>query len=246
MSIFNIKSLALLLGSIFFFISKMSAQENLMVSSLDAKQRSLIAIAAQTANGDLEGLKESLTLGLTSGLTINEIKEAVVHCYAYCGFPRSIRALQTFMSVLDERKAKGLNDPLGLEASPVNTNDNKYDRGKIVLEKLTGIKETGSKKGYAAFSPIIEVFLKEHLFADIFERDVLTFKDRELLTVSVIASIGEAEPMLSSHLNICMNVGLKPAQLQEFVRVIKPIVGKKKTKATQKVLNVVLDSKKKE
>lgn len=243
---FNIKFLVIFLGSVFFLISKMSAQENIMVSSLDAKQRSLIAIAAQTANGDLEGLKKSLALGLTSGLTINEIKEAIVHCYAYCGFPRSIRALQTFMTVLDERKAKGLNDPLGLEASPVSTNDNKYDRGKIVLEKLTGIQETGPKKGYAAFSPIIEVFLKEHLFADIFERDVLTFKDRELLTVSVIAIIGEAEPMLSSHLNICMNVGLTPAQLQEFVRVIKPIVGKKKSKATQKVLNVVLDSKKKE
>ena len=246
MRIFNIKFLAIFLGSVFFLISKMSAQENIIVSSLDAKQRSLIAIAAQTANGDLEGLKESLALDLTSGLNINEIKEAIVHCYAYCGFPRSIRALQIFMTVLDERKAKGLNDPSGLEASPVNTNDNKYDRGKIVLEKLTGIKETGPKKGYAAFSPIIEVFLKEHLFADIFERDVLTFKDRELLTVSVIASIGEAEPMLASHLKICMNVGLTPAQLQEFVRVIKPIVGRKKSKAAQKVLNVVLDSKKKE
>jgi len=246
MRLFNIKPLAILLGSVLFLISKMSAQENIMVSSLDAKQRSLIAIAAQTANGDLAGLKENLTLGLTSGLTINEIKEAIVHCYAYCGFPRSIRALQSFISVLDERKAKGLKDPLGLEASPVSNNANKYERGKIVLEKLTGIKETGPKKGYAAFSPIIEVFLKEHLFADIFERDVLTFKDRELLTVSVIASIGEAEPMLSSHLNICMNMGLTPAQLQEFVRVIKPIVGKKNSKAAQKVLNVILESKKKE
>ncbi|EDM37956.1 hypothetical protein PBAL39_16064 [Pedobacter sp. BAL39] len=239
------KTLGVILGCILVVVSKISAQESTSASSLDAKQTNLIAIAAQTAKGDLDGLKTSLNTGLTAGLTISEIKEAIVHCYAYCGFPRSIRALQTFIVVLEERKAKGINDLPGVEASPVDADNTKYERGKAVLEKLTGVKETDPKKGYAAFAPIMEKFLKEHLFADIFERDVLTYKDRELLTVSVIASIGDAEPMLSSHLNICLNVGLSPAQLNEFLEVIKPIVGKKKSKAAQVVLAEVLNSKKK-
>ena len=45
-------------------------------------------------------------------MTINEINEVLIHAYAYCGFPRSLRAIQTFMQVVDERKANGINDML--------------------------------------------------------------------------------------------------------------------------------------
>lgn len=211
---------------------------------LNPKEQAIIGIAAATAKGDLSKLKVELNAGLESGLTINQIKEAIVHLYAYAGFPRSIRGLQTFMTVLDQRKANGINDVKGAEASPINEGRSKYERGKRILEALTGVKETGPKTGYAAFEPQIEVFLKEHLFADIFERDILTYAERELVTVSVLSSIGGVEPMLRSHLNICMNVGLTPNQLQQFVGIIKSSIGKKEAKATQKVLDEVLKSKK--
>jgi len=246
MKIFGRKLFSIILVLTVALFSKTDAQAQHMEDSLNPKQENLIAISAQTAKGDLTALKGNLNAGLDAGLTINEIKEAILHSYAYCGFPRSIRGLQTFMIVLDERKVKGINDVQGAEASQVTTPGNKYDRGKAILEKLTGVKETGPKKGYAAFAPAIEVFLKEHLFADIFERDVLTFKDRELVTISVISSIGDAEPMLSSHLAICLNIGLTPNQLQQFVEVIKPVIGKKKGRAVQKVLNEVLADKKKD
>ena len=95
---------------------------------------------------------------------------------------------------------------------------------------------------YAAFAPFIEVFLKEHLFADLFDRDVLTFAERELVTVSVLSSIGGVEPMLRSHLTICLNLGYAPTQLNEFVDIIKSRIGKKKAKAAQEVLDEVLES----
>lgn len=53
----------------------------------------------------------------------------------------------------------------------------------------------------------MERFLKEHLFADIFERDVLTYDERELATVSILAAIGGVEPMARSHMGICLNLG---------------------------------------
>jgi len=179
-------------------------------NTLSVKQQSLIPIAAYTAKGDWQQLKTALNEGLDARLTVNEVKEVMVHLYAYCGFPRSIRGLQTFMEVLDERKEKGITDEVGNDASPLDEDRSKYERGKEILEALTGVPQSDNLSGYAAFAPVIDVFLKEHLFADIFERDVLSYADRELVTISVLSSIGRAEPMLRSHLNICLHLGFTP------------------------------------
>jgi len=222
-----------------------SEAQTASIQNLDNKQKAIIKIAAITAKGDLSKLKEELNAGLDSGLTINQIKEVIVHLYAYCGFPRSIRGLQTFMTVIEERKTKGITDPVGNEASVIKDEGSKYKRGEAVLEKLTAAKQDGPKKGYAAFSPEIDVFLKEHLFADIFERNVLTYSERELVTISVLASIGGVEPMLQSHLNICLNVGLTSNQLKEFVAVMKSTIDRKEAAVAQKVLDDVIKAKSK-
>lgn len=208
-------------------------------NALSPKEQSIISISALTAKGDLEELKTTLNTGQENGLTVNEIKEILVHLYAYCGFPRSIRGLQTFMEVLDERKAIGINDKIGNNASSIDGANSKYERGKKILEELTKTPQPDTLKGYSAFSPAIDTFLKEHLFADIFERDVLNYQQRELVTISVIATIGNAEPMLRSHLIICLNVGLTPQQLHQFVGEIKSTIGKKEAKSAQKVLDEV-------
>lgn len=204
------------------------------------KQLSIISISAITATGDLHALRPALEKGLESGLTLNEIKEVLVHTYAYCGFPRSIRGLQTFMDVLDERKARGIDDTMGADASPIHQGPSKYERGKKVLGELTRAPLERPLTGYAAFAPVIEIFLKEHLFADLFERDVLTYAERELVTISVISAIGGAEPMLRSHLTICLNVGITPAHLMEFPGVIRSAIGKKEAKAARAIVAEVL------
>jgi len=213
-------------------------------NTLTEKQKNIISIAAYTGKGELALLKSALNEGLDAGLTVNEIKEGIVHIYAYCGFPRSIRGLQTFMEVLDERKSKGIIDKIGIEASPVSNQKSKYERGKLNLEELLGKPLGKIQSGYAAFAPVIEIFLKEHLFADIFDRNVLTFAERELVTVSALSSIGGVEPMLRSHLAICKNLGYTSEQLNEFVNIIKSDIGKKEAKAAQAVLTEVLQAKK--
>jgi len=209
---------------------------------LSAKEKSIITIASQTAKGDLVELKSALKTGLEAGLTVNEVKEVLVHTYAYCGFPRSIRGLQTCMEVLNERKAKGIIETIGNEASTIKVDGNKYERGKTILEQLTKTPQSNTLSGYSAFAPIIDTFLKEHLFADIFERDVLTYAQRELVTISVISTIGDAEPMLKSHLAISLNVGITTNQLEEFVTVIKPSIGRKNTKSAKKIVTEILDT----
>ena len=240
----KIKILIGLVIAISCFSNNLKAQNNMNTNKvLSPREQSIISIAALTAKGDLSNLNTALNTGLEAGLTINQIKEVLVHLYAYCGFPRSIRGLQTFMEVLNERKTKGMNDALGAEASPIQEERSKYERGREIIGKLTGAPQDGPKTGYSAFAPVIDVFLKEHLFADIFERDVLTYPERELVTISVISSIGGAEPMLKSHLDICLNVGLTPEKLRHFVNVIKSAAGKKEANDAQNVLNEVLKNR---
>ena len=219
------------------------SKDNTIVN-LDAKQQSIIAIASLTAKGDLQTLESALTEGLDAGLTVNEIKEVMVHLHAYCGFPRSIRGLRTFIKVLDKRKAEGVEDQLGAEATPIEDNRTKYERGKANLETLVQAKLDGPPADYAQFAPIIEVFLKEHLFADIFDRDILDYRQRELVTVSVLATIGGVEPMLHSHMNICLIQGITPIQLKELMDVVGKNVDQEKIDSAKKVLNELLESKK--
>jgi len=233
-----------MIGIITFIGPAKAQQMNTKDQSLSAKEKSIVLISSLTAQGKLADLKTELNNGLEAGLTINEIKEILVHSYAYCGFPRSIRGLQTFMAVLDERKAKGIVDQIGKEVSPIKEENSKYERGKSILATLTQTVPPKELTGYSAFAPTIDRFLKEHLFADIFERDVLNYAQRELVTISVISAIGDADPMLQAHLGISLNVGITPQQLQEFVAVISPSVGEEKSGAAQNVLNEVLKSRK--
>ncbi|HCY42367.1 MAG TPA: carboxymuconolactone decarboxylase [Prolixibacteraceae bacterium] len=241
MTVKKIIILVIALGCIAFHLN---AQDELSTkNSLTEKQKSIISISALTAKGDLPALKPILNQGLDTGMTVNEIKEVLVHLYAYCGFPRSIRGLQTFMEVLEERKARGIKDVTGADASPINNETSKYERGKKVLGELTKTTQEKPTSGYGAFAPVMDTFLKEHLFADIFERDVLTYVERELVTISVLSAIGGAEPMLRSHLSICLNVGVAPEQLNEFVDIIKSVLGEKEANDAQAVLEEVLKKK---
>ncbi|WP_339723706.1 carboxymuconolactone decarboxylase family protein [Maribacter stanieri] len=210
---------------------------------LSVQEKGIILIASYTAQGKLVNLRDALNEGLNNGLTINEIKEVLVHLYAYAGFPRSIRGLQTFLEVLDDRKSKGIIDERGVEASPISETQDKYDRGKKILESLVGRSLDGPKPAYQEFSPEVDRFLKEHLFADIFERDVLSHKQRELVTISVIASLGTLEPMLKSHLNLSLNVGWQQEQLLQFTKVLEGTTTTENATAAKIVLKEVLDNR---
>ncbi|MDB4904449.1 MAG: hypothetical protein JWQ63_3730 [Mucilaginibacter sp.] len=210
--------------------------------NLDNKQQSIVSISALTATGDLDQLKIQLNKGLDAGLTINEIKEVLVQLYAYCGFPRSLNGITTFMAVIDDRKAKGITDTEGKAASPVNDPD-KYQTGKKTLQTLTG-REEKTLTGANAFAPAIDTFLKEHLFADIFNRDVLTFKQRELVTVSALAAMSGVAAQLQAHIFMGMNTGLTEPQLSEAFRIIDQIMGKNQGDIARATLEKVLTSKK--
>jgi 4-carboxymuconolactone decarboxylase len=220
------------------------AQNTIEAKMLTEKQKAITLISALTAKGELTKLKQALNTGLDAGLTINECKEVLVHLYAYCGFPRSIQGLNTLMAALAERKAKGIKDNVGREATSIN-DTNKYETGWKNLAKLGGRPTDGPiekpTSGYGAFSPEIDRFLKEHLFADLFSRDVLTFAERELTTISVLIALGSGvEPMLGSHLGLTMKQGLTRNQIEEAFGVVEKSVSKADADAARKVFAEVL------
>ena len=212
--------------------------------ALSAKQRSMIPIAAFTATGDLERLKTALTEGLEAGLTVNEVKEVLVQMYAYAGFPRSLSGIQTFMAVMDERQARGIKDQAGRDASPLPAGMNRDEYGAKVRATLAGQKEIPPPGGYQLFTPVIDTFLKEHLFADIFARDILDHQSRELATIGALASMTGTRGQLQFHLGAAMNVGLTEAQMRDFISVLAAKVGERESESAKEVLTAVLNSKK--
>jgi alkylhydroperoxidase/carboxymuconolactone decarboxylase family protein YurZ len=204
--------------------------------TLNAKEQSIVTISALTAKGDLENLRKALNDGLDSGLTVNEIKEVLAQMYAYCGFPRSLNGINTLMSILEERKQKGINDEAGKTATPITDTADKYERGRKTLERLTGQPQSKPAKGFGEFSPTIDRFLKEHLFADIFDSDVLNYRQRELATISALAAMPGVEPQLESHLSMGMNTGLTESQLQQVIDLIEKNISRQQAETARRSL----------
>ncbi len=225
-------------------ITKMYAQQNIITNpTLSPMQQSLVNISALTATGNLQQLKMQLNIGLDSGLTINEIKETLVQLYAYCGFPRSLNALNTFKVVLDERKAKGITDSIGKQIIIENTSSDKYEQGRKVLEVLTKVSQSKPALGFGEFAPRIDAFLKEHLFADIFNSDVLSYQQRELVTISALASMPGVEPQLQAHISMGINTGITKMQLMEVFSLIEESINKTQADTARSVLSNFLKNK---
>jgi len=231
----NIIKLLVCVGiSIFSFASM--AENQPMNTALTPKQQSIVTISAFSATGDLNNLATALNEGLDAGLTVNEIKEILVQLYAYAGFPRSLNALETFQTVLNERKAKGIDDAEGRGPSPLPTNRSSLEFGTENQTRLIGRPVAGS---IYDFAPAIDQFLKAHLFGDIFQRDNLDWKSRELATIAILASIDGLTPQLQGHLAIGMHNGLTLEELKATSALLGEKVGKRNESNINQLLEKV-------
>ena len=164
--------------------------------------------------------------------------------YAYAGFPRSLNGIQTFMALMEERQARGIKDEAGRDAAPLPAGTDRDEYGAKVRATLAGQKEIPPPSGYQLFTPVIDTFLKEHLFADIFARDVLDLRSRELATVAALASMTGTRSQLQFHLGAAMNVGLTEAQMRDFISVLAAKVGERESESAGEVLTAVLNGRK--
>jgi alkylhydroperoxidase/carboxymuconolactone decarboxylase family protein YurZ len=222
-------------------VISISEAQTMNDKALDARQQATVPIAAFTANGDLDKLKTALNEGLDAGLTVNEIKEILVQLYAYAGFPRSLNGIGTFMSVMDERQKKGVKDEIGKAASPLPANKSSLETGTENQTKLAGVPVKGP---IYEFTPAIDQFLKGHLFGDIFARDNLDWRSREIATIAALASMEGVDSQLQAHFNLGMNTGLGAEQMQGLASAIGAKVGKKEGERAEEILRKALSSRK--
>lgn len=69
----------------------------------ERKQRSLVVIGVLIAQRQLSELKNHVRIGLTNGLTVREIEEAVIQALPYVGFPAVASATSAVVEVLREQ-----------------------------------------------------------------------------------------------------------------------------------------------
>lgn len=205
-----------------------------MNQKLTERQRGLAAVAAFEAKGDQQGLKAAVNRALDGALTVNEVKEALSHLYAYTGFPRSLNGLGTLQAVVAERKEKGLPTTEGRDASPLPKDYDALKQGTEVQTKLSG------KAFDYTFAPATDYYLKAHLFGDIFARDVLSHTDREIVTVSALASMQGVEPQLLAHVRGARNMGVSDDELRALPAALGEAVGEEEGYRAGKAIAQVL------
>lgn len=175
-----------------------------MAQPLSQRHIHLATLASLEAQGDLRRLQPAIHQALDDGLTVNEIKEAFSHLYAYTGFPRSLNALGVLAQVINERQQSGRPTPEGAPwQRPELWNDatSALSQGTDIQTRLSG------RPFDFAFCPQADYYLKAHLFGDIFAGNLLSAADRELVTVAALSSLKGVEPQLAAHKQGAVNLG---------------------------------------
>lgn len=96
------------------------------------------------------------------------------------------------------------------------TND-RYKRGLKKLKEIDG--EAGEKviESLKDIAPDLGRYTIEFPFGDVYSREGLDLKSREIATVSALAAMGNAAPQLNVHINAALNVGCTPEEIVEVI-----------------------------
>lgn len=190
------------------------AKESVMKtnSSLTPMEQSVAAVSAAAACGNYAALKTALAAGLDAGIPVNTYKEILTQLYAYAGFPAALNSLDTLRTLVAERGGK---DAEGAAPSPLPAGKS-VDFGTENQTKLVGREVKGP---LFDFAPAIDEYLKAHLFGDIFARDNVDWKTREIATVAFLAQLPHAAPQLKSHIAIAKHNGVTDSQVDEILKI---------------------------
>jgi 4-carboxymuconolactone decarboxylase len=142
----------------------------------------------------------------------------------YSGFPSSINGMNTLKDVLKERKEHGINDEIGKTATDTTKTD-RLKLGEQELTKLDSLQVDRLKNAYNDFSPELVKLTLEFGYADIFSRDNLAPKYRQIATISALTALGNAQPQLKFHINAGLNIGLTETEIKEIMLLISFYAG---------------------
>jgi 4-carboxymuconolactone decarboxylase len=113
----------------------------------------------------------------------------------------------------------------------------RFERGWKLLMEVDA--ESGEQviENLRDVAPDLGRYVIEFAYGDIYQRPVLDLRQRQLVTISALTTLGGAEPQLEFHVNGGLNVGLSAREVVEAILHCIPYTG------FPRVLNAILVAK---
>lgn len=93
----------------------------------------------------------------------------------------------------------------------------RYERGSRMLTAVDGPAGLDVVEELAKSFPDFTRYVLEFPFGDIYAREGLGLRERELATVAALCALGHAQPQLRVHVHAALHVGCTPAEVVEVV-----------------------------
>lgn len=172
---------------------------------LDARDRSLLTVAALLVVGQPGPLEHYAAKALDSGVTAAELSELVLHLAYYAGWAKAMAATGPIGAVFAARGIRA-------DQLPAVAPDTQLPLDKAAEAKR---KQTVGDN-FGAVAPGLVDYTTDYLFLDLWLRPNLAARDRSLITVAALVAAGQAQ-QITFHLNRAMDNGLTQEQAAEVV-----------------------------
>ncbi len=119
----------------------------------------------------------------------------------------------------------------------------KLKRGEELMRRVDGDKVTDNMlDAFTGVEPDFTRYLIEFAFGEIYARDG-DLKQRELVAISSLATMGGCDSQLETHVHGAFNVGLTKAEIVEAVMTLIPYIGFPKALNAMTVVKRVVEKR---
>lgn len=202
---------------------------------LPVRLRELVILVVATTNQTLSEVKRHTVAALKSGLTPEEIKEAVYHCAAYIGLGKTEAAIEAVNEVLT---AQGIQLPLA--SGQTTTEESRLTDGIAAQKSIFGDSIDTMRATAPENEKNIQNYLSAYCFGDFYTRKGLNIEERELLTFAILCAQGGCEPQVKAHVGGNAAVGNQKEILLAALTVCLPYIGFPRTLNALNCINEVL------
>lgn len=98
----------------------------------------------------------------------------------------------------------------------------RLERGTKKINELMEGADKGVLKGLGTIAPDLGQYVLEFIFGDLYSRPGLDLKIKQMLTVTILATLGNAKPQLSYHIGCALNIGITR---QEIIDILVHVAG---------------------